>query len=277
MIQETQQLIDAITSLKPESSFTKDYFFPIASAFFSSMLGAGIAYGTLKHQEYLQIEKDKLNIANKWMLNISDALSALIAIKANYIGKLKDDPIQRIACIKQAINIYKYFENDIHELSFIIPSSIEEQEQQNNKWSRIAKIQSMTANYNLALEVWKKRDELYEEFGNLLMAKHDNNAFAEITLKSAIEDTNQTIVAKLIEVNESAITMTDELIIQFLDFSKNFPAYAETKIDTKKLKRYGRIIRHQDQDIYTIAESLKERSPKVNLTEMNELLKKTQN
>jgi hypothetical protein len=98
--QETQLIVSAIESLQQEPNFFKDYLFPIASAFFTSSLGAVIAYYILNRQEYVQIEKDKMNASNKWTLDIEQARSNLIAIKDNYNGELTDIPLQRVGAIR---------------------------------------------------------------------------------------------------------------------------------------------------------------------------------
>ena len=59
MIEETELLVRAIESLRQDENLFKDYIFPIASAFFSALLGAGVAYFTLKYQEDIKIEKRK--------------------------------------------------------------------------------------------------------------------------------------------------------------------------------------------------------------------------
>jgi hypothetical protein len=45
--EETELLVNAIEALKQEPNYIKDYIFPIASALFTSVLGAGIAFFTL--------------------------------------------------------------------------------------------------------------------------------------------------------------------------------------------------------------------------------------
>ena len=59
MANEVELVVKAIEGLKQDPNYFKDYIFPIVSAFFTSILGAGIAYFTLRRQEYLQIEKEK--------------------------------------------------------------------------------------------------------------------------------------------------------------------------------------------------------------------------
>ena len=92
-------LADAIESLRPTSNIFKDYLFPIGSAFFSSLLGAFIAYIFFKYQERISIEKDKINTANKWILIAEGALTNLIAIKDS-INQLKLKNQDKVDAIK---------------------------------------------------------------------------------------------------------------------------------------------------------------------------------
>ena len=66
MNQETTLIVNAIESLSKEHSVFKEYLFPIFGAFFTSLLGAGVAYFSFGYQEYIKIEKEKIDIINKW-------------------------------------------------------------------------------------------------------------------------------------------------------------------------------------------------------------------
>jgi len=107
--------------LKQESNYFKDYMFPIAGALFTSLLGAAIAYVTLKWQERIQIEKEKLNTANKWILLAEEARSNLLAIKGNYHGTLDENPFKRVAIIPTILLYDDPVTVEYHELSFIVP------------------------------------------------------------------------------------------------------------------------------------------------------------
>lgn len=123
MDQETEALVRAIESLRNEPSLFKDYLFPIASAFFTSLLGAGVAYYTLRHQEGIQIEKQKMDAANKWLLLVESARSTLLAIKSNYHGELTADPVQRVGIVPNILIHADPIVERYDELSFIIPRS----------------------------------------------------------------------------------------------------------------------------------------------------------
>ena len=122
MHQETELLVSAIESLKQEQNIFKDYIFPIASAFFTSLLGAFIAYLALNRQESLKLEKEKLIAANKWTLDAERARSSLISIKGNYYKQLQSHPIQRLVSIPTILLKSEPVLENYQDLAFIVPS-----------------------------------------------------------------------------------------------------------------------------------------------------------
>ncbi|HEY9202070.1 MAG TPA: hypothetical protein VIQ81_10775 [Gammaproteobacteria bacterium] len=62
MNEETQALVKAIESLQQEANPFKDYMFPLVTAFFSSLLGAFVAYLTINHQDKMKLEKERVHI-----------------------------------------------------------------------------------------------------------------------------------------------------------------------------------------------------------------------
>ena len=120
MTQEVEMIVKAIGELQQEPNYFKDYMFPIASALFTSLLGAGIAFLTIKHQEDLKIEKTKMDSTNKWTLLAEEARSTLIAIKSNYHGNLTEIPAQRLSAIPSILFHATPITERYEELSFIV-------------------------------------------------------------------------------------------------------------------------------------------------------------
>lgn len=152
MNQEMELLIQAIEGLKQEGSIFKDYMFPLVSGFFSALLGAGVAYFTLKYQDYIQIEKEKMMTINRWSLLAEEAFSSLIAFKANYNGKLNTHPFQRVSQVPTILNCSKPIIEDFSSLSFIAPKK-DDKDSLKIKWRGIPRIRAMINNYNFALEL----------------------------------------------------------------------------------------------------------------------------
>ncbi len=254
--QETELIVSAIESLKQEPNIFKDYIFPIASAFFTSILGAFIAYLALNRQETLQIEKEKLNSANKWTLDIERARASLISFKGNYHKQLSAVPIQRVFAIPSIIIKSEPIIEKYQDLAFIIPVE-NSKETEVPKWSQITRINAMVANYNSLLHMWEKRNEINEQFKQSVLATHGNNAYAKLTLADAEAAFGRSDLAILIDLNEKCIKLTDHIIIELNDFLEHFPTFAKTKINLKRLKKFGRLITYSNNSNQVLLDLIK--------------------
>ncbi|CAH0991720.1 hypothetical protein SIN8267_01834 [Sinobacterium norvegicum] len=247
MHEETELLVNAIKGLKNETGIFKDYVFPVASALFTSMLGAGIAYFTIRHQENIQIEKDKMNAANKWTLMAEEARSSLIAIKGNYQKGLTANPFHRISAVPSILFHATPITGRYDDLSFIIPKASAKPEEP-NKWSQITRIRSMILNYNYCLELWKQRNQIERPIKEHIIAQTGSQAYVNMNEEKLGELVSPADLSLLIDITERAIKLTDDLIIELDDFLSGFPAYARTLIDNKRLKRYGSVIKYSNND-----------------------------
>ncbi|MGE6317055.1 hypothetical protein ACRN93_15480 [Shewanella baltica] len=245
MHEETTLLVNAIDGLRQEPNYFKDYAFPIASAFFTSILGAGIAYLTLRHQEGIQIEKDKMDAANKWILSAEEARATLLAIKGNYHGELSENPLQRLAAIPSILFHASPIAEGYQDLSFVVPNS-EEDGERYHKWSQIPRIRSMVSNYNYILKLWEQRNGINQEFKEQLLKHYVDKAYATLSLYDTVAALGQAKVVILMDLTERLIKLTDDLIVEFDNFLSEFPAYAKTKIQVKRLKRYGSIMTYSN-------------------------------
>lgn len=269
MHEETRQLIEAIGDLKQESNYFKDYMFPIVSAFFSSLLGAAIAYFTLKWQARIQIEKEKLDITNKWILVAEEARSNLLAIKDNYHGQLDDNPFQRAALIPTILLYDDPLSVEYHELSFIVPSG-SSADGEYPKWSQIPIIRTMFGNYNQTLSMWKQRNTLNEEFKHGLFAAHGDAVVNGFSIKHAIDAVGQPFLIKFIDLTERLVKLTDDLVVEMDDFLENFPKYAKTRIRCKKIKSYGSVLTYSNNDNKALLDRLK-KSPEADFSNLESL------
>lgn len=247
MHDETELLVQAIESLRQETNNFKDYMFPLVSGFFSSLLGAGAAYLTLRYQDNSSIQKERINTINDWMLSAEEAMQSLISIKSNYHGALTDNPFQRTMKIRSLINSTNKINKDLTALSFIIPKK-EKTEEHNIKWRQLPRIRAMIHNYNFIIELWRKRSEIERPIKEKIISDHTGLAFTDVTREQIISSVGEAKFTVLIDLTEKAIKYTDDLIIEFNDFITNFPEIGISLIDKKYRERYGRIITFQTKD-----------------------------
>lgn len=256
MHQETEMIVSAIESLKQEPNYFKDYIFPIASAFFTAILGAFIAHLALSRQESLSLEKNKLIAANKWMLDVERAMSSLIAIKGNYHKQLQANPVQRLASIPSILMRSEPVKENYQDLAFIVPSE-DEYKIKAHKWAQIPRINAMIGNYNALLHMWEKRNEINEAFKQAILGTYGNKAFASITMQEAEQAFGSAGLVTLIDVTERCIKLTDHIIMELNDFLENFPTYAKTKLDLKRLKNFGKLISYSNNGNEVLIELIK--------------------
>jgi hypothetical protein len=271
--QETELIVTAIESLKQEPNFFKDYIFPIASAFFTAILGAVIAYFTLNKQEKIQIEKSKMNAANKWTLDIEQARSCLIAIKGNYNGKLSNKPMQRLGATPSILFHAEPIIENFQDLSFIVPNqNIENSDLP--KWSQIPRIRHMVSNYNYLLKMWTQRNESNEKFKQSLLKSMGGKAHDTLSLPDIEKAVSTADLVVLIEFTEQCIVLTDQIIIELDDFLSEFPDFVKTKIEIKKLKKYGSIITYLNNDNQNLLDIIK-KEPKADFSSVAHLYGQT--
>lgn len=269
MHEETELLVKAVESLRQDSSVFKDYVFPVASALFTSLLGAGIAYFTLRHQESIQIEKDKMNTANKWTLLAEEARSTLIAIKGNYNEKLSDNPFQRISAIPSILFHATPIIERYEELSFIIPKSNSELNN-TEKWSQIFRIRSMISNYNHVLELWNQRNEIDRPIKLKIVEQAQGQSFVNMNQDELINFIGAPELSVLIDLTERVVKLTDDLIIEIDDFLENFPSYAKSLVNTGRLKKYGSVMKYSNNGNELLLNLIKP-VPDVDYTHIEEL------
>lgn len=265
---ELKNITEALNEL--QGGFFKDYVYPITMALFSTLLGAAIAYLTVRRQEHLQQEKSKLEIANRWTLKMEEARANLFAIKRNYHGELTAHPFQRATVIPTNPLRHKIIDEDYTGLTFIMPKKSRKGVMP-YRWSQVTRIRAVLSNYNELMLIWERRHELHDEF--LLCIREDNiNHMSDgLTFEKAIELYGVDRILRLIDNNEQAIVLTDKLLEELTDFVVNFPHFVKTMIDMKRLKSVGTLIGYQG-DTTSELSWLMQRSPQADFKTIESLV-----
>lgn len=273
---ETDLLVHAIESIKPENNLFKDYIFPLIGGFISAILGFGVAYLTVKHQEEIQtqkdillIEKDKMDIANKWTLLAEDALASLMALKYNYINKLNDNPIQRAFTVPAIIFNARRINEDILGLTFIVPKK-DDKASHDIKWRQITLIRAMIKNYNSILDMWDKRNEIDRALKIKLNTEHPETSYPGISKEVIVDCVGEVKLLELIDLTERAIKFTDDILIELDDFLNNFPDVVRPLIQAEGLEQYGSLLSYNIDDNPVRIEQI-QRIPDVDFDMMSEL------
>lgn len=241
MTQEVELIVGAIESLQSQPNYVKDYAFPIASALFTSLLGAGIAFLTIKHQDTLRYEREKVSIANKWSLLAEEARATLIAVKSNYHGKLTDVPAQRLVAVPSVLFHANQIIERYEELSFLVCKG------ENAKWGQIPRIRSMFQNYNYLLELWKQRNDFERPLREKIMnGLAHGRAYTTVNQAEIIGCIGESDFCQLVDLTEQVIKLTDDILVELDDFMMNFPPHAKSQINYESVKKHTRLIRHSN-------------------------------
>ncbi len=273
MHQEIESLVHAIESLQQESNPFKEFIYPIILGLFSSILGALVAYFTLRHQERIHLEKERINTFNDWLLLAEGAMSSLIAIKSNYHGKLSNNPFQRTLSVRSLIHSTNKLDTTLSNLSFIIPKK-DDKEAQSVKWRQLPLIRTMICNYNFIIELWDKRTEIERPIKAKILEDYSELAYAEVTREQIFNSIPQSDFIVLMDITERAIKVTDDLILEFSDFMVNFPEIGKSLIKEKYIKTYGPIISYKTDDNPKLV-SFFEKIPEVDYEILAELFGQT--
>ncbi|MCW9017328.1 MAG: hypothetical protein OQJ89_10215, partial [Kangiellaceae bacterium] len=184
-----------------------------------------------------------------------------------YHGKLNEHPFQRMMTVKRMFSNLEYIQEDYIDLSFVIPKLSELQDTHRN-WRNIARIRAMVKNYNQLMDVWSTRNSL----DNVIKETIANHCEKEGILANGEKEILESIVLsdlmKFTQINEQAIKLTDDLLIELDDFLMNFPKTVESLLDKDRVKNLGGIFGHSASN----APELFERSPEVNYKIWGELL-----
>ncbi len=236
-------LVEAINGLKQDSSILLNIVFPVFMALFSSLLGAGVAYFIFVYQEKNSINREKLDSINNIFLTVEDALSSLIAIKQNYHGQISNDPIQRFLKVPTIILTGTPADVDLAKLVFIVPNKLNDKVEV-EKWESLTRIRAMIKNYNHILDLWLQRNELERPIKLHIMENRPGGAYATITPSEVIQITGAQVLLSAVDLNEIAIKLTDNIIIEMMDFLQHFPDIAKSKISEKMANKYGKVLKY---------------------------------
>lgn len=241
MSEEILTLVKAIESLQTKSDIFKDYAFPLLMAFFSTLLGAFVAFFTIRHQDKIGSVKDNISSMNECTLALENAMASLVAVKSNYANELDSHPVQRTLKIKSIVDDLPRIDFKLSSLSYIVPRK-DDISSQNEKWRNLPEVRSLIGNYNSLVDIWGKRRELERPIKKKLVKAYGSNAYATISIAEIYSCVDSSEFAILVDLTERAVKYTDDLLIAIDDFLENFPKIGEELISRRHRKLYGPLI-----------------------------------
>lgn len=243
MESEAKMIAEAILQLKQEESTVKDFLYPVFSMFFSAMAGGLIAFLLFKYQEHVKLHRERMDIINNWVLSCQEAFQGLMTVKGLYRLRLGSNPIQRTFAIPEVVKKLDKLDLNVAELSFL-HSTGDESELFSSKWKSTQKIGAMVKNFNLAVDAWEARKVLSSEILPEL-AKHNGSESATVNVD--LDEIDRIVgrpkFIKYISLSEYSLKVTDEILIELVDFITTFKDTARFYVDTQRVGKYGYILR----------------------------------
>ncbi|WP_295877399.1 hypothetical protein [uncultured Zhongshania sp.] len=234
---ELKEIANAISNLATVNP-VKDYLFPLTIV----LLGGLVAHFSAAYLRYLDAQKEKLDIANEWILGLQSAFNSLVAIKGNYFGKLTDQPLQRAGVFPEIIGSSQTLDLRVSKLSFIVPST-DEYSEEYNLHTNPAYVSGLQHNYNLLINSLNQRNILCSKILPILGHHYSTEGVhLDLNLDQIFEVIPPSEFFGYIQLTEQIIKFTDELLIAIHNFLCEFPDICRFSIDTKRVRHYRKIL-----------------------------------
>ncbi|HDT6626808.1 TPA: hypothetical protein QFT15_004332 [Klebsiella aerogenes] len=167
MSPDTKLIVDAIESLRQSSSFIKSYIMPFTPAVITAVIGFFIASYNFKSQEKMRADAQKIESANRFMIQIESAYQAVSSAKHFVTNGLNNDPVARL-----------FHSGDI-EIDFVPIYGVENMvflangnkkngnHGSSNSWNNVTRINTMANNYRYLIQRINVRAERKKNLINM--------------------------------------------------------------------------------------------------------------
>ncbi len=246
--EDMQLLVKAIESIKPEDNLIRDYLYPIILAFVSAVMGSLLGYYVILKRAQDEAEKVKIDATNKLLLEAVDCFHDLVAIKDNYLGKLSDKPAQRLVCVPPILMHHRPSNPEFSGMYYLAKNASKlfknrTLQETQDSFANIPRIKLLFENYNTALEMWKTRNELVLPVFEAIVTGNSTTGVANVSFGDMVRSTSHAKIAQLIDLNEKVLSLTDELLADFMRLMVELPKISEKLISKKVMEKYGEVFK----------------------------------
>ncbi|MCK7450345.1 hypothetical protein [Enterobacter chengduensis] len=269
MNQDALVIARSILELKQDGDVLKDYIFPFFVAFFSALLGAGVAYSFNKRQERHRIERERFDLANKLLSDVTSALNSLVSIKSNYIGLTEVDPYKRAFSIPFTMLDERSLGVDIARYYFIEPKqtcnftimqkisrwinqkivrvvpSEPSMEDFGKSWRNLMRVKAFVNNYNYILFVLHKRNAIEEDIKKEIqtICRQQKVDPRKASLEFVLLHLEGEKLVHHVHLTELFISLLDHVLKEMDSFVNCFPDIAESNIEMKMIGERAKVVR----------------------------------
>lgn len=243
MSPDTFEIAKAISSLRGETDYFKDYIYPLISTTGSVIAGYFIASYSFKKQERIKSEVDKVNKLNEFFISIDGGLQTLIAIKSIYGGRIDSNPITRAMSIPR-IECHISEPPDTRTIVFLSKGNMLSKGQPYySTWNNVPRISAMVGNYSHLCKRIIDRNNLKTDISHLL--KYTGNGEGYVDFDTA-SPKDLRVIRMLVDATESVISLVDGLIKEYYSFLIHMHASASKSIDKKLIKDYVEMLSYSN-------------------------------
>lgn len=240
MSQDIQPIVDAIIGLKQSNSILKSYIWPILPAVFTTLAGFFIASYNFKRQESIKADAQKIEAANKFIVQMDSAFQSLISTKMRYKDVINDTPLDRAFSIGPSSGYFSTV-SGVDNLVFLAKGcKVVDGQPYYVTWNNVPRINAMVGNYLYLLDIIKSRNNLLKNLEPYLSYTNEGHQMLDFeTMKPEVFN----LIKHLINSTEIMLKMTDGLIIEFNSFMCGIEEAIKQSIDIKRVSHLTTIIK----------------------------------
>lgn len=240
MPQDLQPIVDAIIGLQQPSSILKSYVFPIIPAVFTTLAGFFIASYNFKRQESIKADAQKIEAANKFIVQMDSAFQSLISAKTRYKDVINDVPLDRAFSIGKNTAYFSTI-NGVDNLVFLAKGcKVVDGQPYYVTWNNVPRINAMVGNYLYLLDIIKSRNSLLEQLETHISYTEEGHQTINF---STITPEAYNLIKLLVNSTEIMLKLTDGLIIEFNSFMSGIDEAIGKSINTKRVSHLTTIVK----------------------------------
>lgn len=247
MTPDTQAIVNAISELKTQTNFFREYvlpcLMPIIVPFISVYFGYLMASKSFDRQEKIKIIIRIVNDSNKFMLEMEDLFKTLLAIKNYYWMLTETDPVARALLVPSIYAHCNSMDCKVHSLMFISRLNSEEN---TIKWTNISQINSLISDFHQMMYMLENRNKLYVELKEIISKKTGGDFYSSSRLSrdEFIKSIDNVFLVTYIDSTEQLIATVDNLIISIGDLLDNFTSVVQEAINVRSVESHVKLSRY---------------------------------
>lgn len=235
-----------------------------------AFIGVVVGHVSLRYYRYMDAHKERIEIANNFVINFSQALEQLIVVKKLYHG-VTDDPLDRMVNVQHIVCIPSPIDLDCSRLSFLVSEGNEDYKKY--PWLNLTRIQAMAVVYNQLIGLFEIRNNEEKYIFPKLAAKHwdSSTGFVKVNWAEIKECVGEVEIISFININEQIITILDGLILEVDYFVSSFYKSAMETCDMYRLENHVKLNNYN-----TLNKDALKLRPEVNYVILAQLFKESE-